>query len=302
MFTSILRRVPAFITAGAAAVAVLALAVPAGASTGAQQTSPQQVGYTTTGAQFKQVYGTVYLRNPARYAGMVARYGHSAQLWSSDIVVTVDFTASTSGKTYTPSATIYDRGTHQVIAFNTNATHHRYSEGTLPGVDPPVRFGDHLNLGITYSPATGHLDMWAENPLVLYGHRSVVQQGQDRHRLRQFAVGRVLLLHPARGSGEPGRLHRRVADQLQRPQGGPDVVVGVPQAARPALQPRPRRHSARPDRRRGQLPDLVRAEERPRRQLGHRALDSTPGARVQRALAWSPNGTMQVPLRYWSRY
>ena len=52
-------------------MAVLALAVPAGASTGAQQTSPQQVGYTTTG-------------NLAAYTGvsLTSYSGHKADLTS----------------------------------------------------------------------------------------------------------------------------------------------------------------------------------------------------------------------------
>ncbi len=51
---------------GAAAAAVLALAVPAGASTGTPAVSPEQAGYTATGAQFRHVSASVYLRNPAQ--------------------------------------------------------------------------------------------------------------------------------------------------------------------------------------------------------------------------------------------
>ena len=75
---------------GAAAAAVVALAVPAGASTGTRWISPEQAGYIATGAQFKTVSTHVYLRNPAQYAGKVASYRHSVQLWSSGLVVTVD--------------------------------------------------------------------------------------------------------------------------------------------------------------------------------------------------------------------
>src|SRR5262245_58522547 len=92
---------------GSAAAAVMALAVPAGASTGAQQTSPDQAGYTATGAQFKRAGAIVYLRDPSQYANRVARYGHSVQLWSPDVVVSVNLTARTSGtaaeRRYTPS-------------------------------------------------------------------------------------------------------------------------------------------------------------------------------------------------------
>jgi hypothetical protein len=99
------RAVSVFITAGAAAVAVLGLAVPAGASTGTSEISPEQVGYTATGAQFKGVNAAVFLRQPQQYAGQVASYGHSVQLWSSSLVVTVGLTASTSSSTGSMSPT-----------------------------------------------------------------------------------------------------------------------------------------------------------------------------------------------------
>jgi hypothetical protein len=85
------------IAAGAAAAAALGLAVPAGASTGIAEISPEQAGYIATGAQFKTIGASVYLRQPAQYAGEVGRYSHSAQLWSSGYVAVVGVTASTSG-------------------------------------------------------------------------------------------------------------------------------------------------------------------------------------------------------------
>ena len=115
------RAPSALIAAGAAAAAVLALAVPAGAVTGTAEISPEQAGYTATGAQFRHVDAGVFLRNPAQYAGEVAQYSHSIQLWSSGLVAVVGVRASTSGSGYTPYSTIYDRSTHQVIASNPNA-------------------------------------------------------------------------------------------------------------------------------------------------------------------------------------
>lgn len=53
------RAAAALITAGAAAV-VLALAAPEGASTGTAEISPEQAGYTATGAQFDFVQAAVY--------------------------------------------------------------------------------------------------------------------------------------------------------------------------------------------------------------------------------------------------
>jgi hypothetical protein len=158
-----LRRCAA-LALGTASAAVIALAGPAGASTGTAQISPAQAGYTATGAQFKEISAGVYARNPAQYARRVASFGHSVQLWSAGMVVTVGVTASTSGQTvYTPYAAIYNRSTHQVIASNPNARYCKYRVGCFPGIDT-LPFGNQLSLRIRYDPATGHLDMFARNP------------------------------------------------------------------------------------------------------------------------------------------
>ena len=96
------RAASVFITAGAAAAAVLALAVPAGASTGTTEISPEQAGYTATGAQFQNINAPVFLRQHAQYAGEVATLGHSVQLWSSGLVVTVGVSASDRIRRATP--------------------------------------------------------------------------------------------------------------------------------------------------------------------------------------------------------
>jgi hypothetical protein len=154
----------------AAAAAVLALAMPAGASTGTAQISPEQAGYTATGAQFKTIHARVFLRQPTQYAGEVASFGHSVQLWTSDLAVTVGVTASTSGSDYTPYATIYDRSTHQVIASNPNAT---YCE---PDACTPVARtffpGVSWTLTINYLPEVGEVVMSGFTDGGLWGFRS----------------------------------------------------------------------------------------------------------------------------------
>jgi hypothetical protein len=153
------RAASAFITLGAAA-AVLALAVPAGASTGTTEISPEQAGYTATGAQFKVVFARVYPRQPGQYSGEVAGFGHSVQLWSSSLVATVGIT--TTFGFYTTYATIYDRSTHQVIASNPNAVACNADGFCGPGAnsyDP----GFTVTLSISYSPADGHLIMTANS-------------------------------------------------------------------------------------------------------------------------------------------
>ena len=158
---------------GAAAAAVIALAAPAGAS--GKGINPEQAGYTAAWAQFKTITTSVYLRNPVQYAGEVASYRHSVQLWSSrsavsGVVVTLGVRASTSGSGYTPYAIIYNRGTHQVIASNPNAHWCSYRESCSPEIGS-FTFGDTLALRISYSPAAGTLDMYAGSPgLGSYGY------------------------------------------------------------------------------------------------------------------------------------
>jgi hypothetical protein len=154
------RAASALITLGAAAAAALALAVPAGAVTGTAEISPEQAGYTATGAQFKNVHAAVYLRQPSFYAGQVASFGHSVQLWSSGLVVSLGVTGSTSNKVgnYTTYATIYDRGTHQVIASNPNAQwcYEDHCSSGPANLDPSFHG---LAWGISYDPASGQLTM-----------------------------------------------------------------------------------------------------------------------------------------------
>ena len=154
---------------GTAAATVLALAVPAGASTGTRWISPEHAGYIATGAQFKTISTHVYLRNPAEYAGKVASYRHSVQLWSSGLVVTVGLKASTSGESYTNYATIYNRSTHQVIASNPNARWCNYPN-CGPGIGSPWHFGVEVSLSIWYSPTSGELNMEVGEPV--YGRDS----------------------------------------------------------------------------------------------------------------------------------
>jgi hypothetical protein len=147
------------IAAGGVAAAVLALAAPAGASTGTAEISPEQAGYTATGAQFQTIAAAVFLRQPGQYAGQVASYGHSVQLWSSGLVVTFGVTASTSGSgSYATYATIYDRSNHSVIASNPNGqtcTDDGYCDPGPTTFDP----GSTVSLSITYVPADGQISM-----------------------------------------------------------------------------------------------------------------------------------------------
>ncbi len=115
------RLLAAAAVPAAVAAVVLAGSGAAGASTGARYASVGQVGYAATGAQFRDVFANVYLRNPAQYAGEVSQYSQTVQLWSSGLVAVLGVSASTSGSTYTPYAKIYDASSHQQLASNPNA-------------------------------------------------------------------------------------------------------------------------------------------------------------------------------------
>lgn len=165
MFISSGLRWRATLALGAAAAAVLALAAPAGASTGPAQISPEQAGYSATGAQFKTITATVYLRNPAQYSGEVASFAHSVQLWSAGLVVSFGVRADTTAalRPYTPFATIYDRATHQVIASNPNSMNCD-PDGCTPGPVNTIGGNRYFLIWMRYSPATGQLFMYELDP------------------------------------------------------------------------------------------------------------------------------------------
>jgi hypothetical protein len=89
----------------------------------------------------------------------VASYGHSVQLWSSGLVVTVGVRASTSGAgSYIPYATIYNRSTHQVIASNPNAQ--SCDPVTNKCFAPqPYNPGIEVHLEADYNSSIGRVDM-----------------------------------------------------------------------------------------------------------------------------------------------
>jgi hypothetical protein len=149
------RAVPALTAFGAAAAAVLALAAPAAAKTGTSELSPEQAGFTATGAQFQTITADVYLRNPTQYAGSVAGFGQSVQLWSGDTVAIFGVTASTTGTSYTPYAVVYDRSTHAVVASNPGALW--CDNGACGATIGTWNTGDTLSMKVTYSPASGTL-------------------------------------------------------------------------------------------------------------------------------------------------
>ena len=150
------------------------------------------------------------------------------------LVVTLGVTASASGPAYTQYATVYDRSTHAVIALEPERRVLRRQrervQPSRPAVRPRYPAGsEHQLLPGRRQPGNDRgLQRRVQLRLVLHGHRAVVHPGQDRHRLRQLAVGRVVLTQAARESGQGRRLQQRAADHVQRPHLVAVVVVGAP--------------------------------------------------------------------------
>jgi hypothetical protein len=145
-----------------AAGAVLGLAGPAGAVTGTAEISPEQAGYTATGAQFKEIDARVYLRQPGQYAGEVGQYSHSVQLWSSGYVAVVGVRASTSGSTYTPYAKVFDPSGHQLLASDPGA---QWCDDHADGCSTTLgtfAAGETVDLSIEYDATRGFVHFGAD--------------------------------------------------------------------------------------------------------------------------------------------
>jgi hypothetical protein len=181
-----LRRLLGAVAPGVVVAVLLAGSGVAGASTGTAEISPEHAGYAASGAQFRHISASVYLRNPAQYAGEVASFGHSVQLWSSGLVVTVGLTTSTSGSAYTPYATVYDRSTHQVMASNPNAQYCEPSGDCF--YDRPFTFpsGSRLTLTINYLPEEGEVAMFESSD---HGYDFVSSYALTAQSFTQARVG-----------------------------------------------------------------------------------------------------------------
>jgi hypothetical protein len=160
-----MRRI--FPTAVAGITALAATLITAGmasASTGTTQISPEEAGYSATGAQFQTVSASVYLRNPEQYATEVGGYGHSVQLWSSGLVLVLGVSDTTAAGSkaagFSPAVAVFDRSTHALLAASGNGT---ISAQWCPagGSCQPATSGGSFAVGMTvtermhYSTSTG---------------------------------------------------------------------------------------------------------------------------------------------------
>jgi hypothetical protein len=160
-----MHKVLTIAVAAIAAVATsLIMAGVASASTGTPEISPEEAGYSATGAQFQTVSAAVYLRNPEQYATEVAGYGHSVQLWSSGLAMVLgvsDTTATGSAAAgFSPAVAVFDRSTHALLASSTNGSI-AAQWCSAGGSCQPATAGGSFAVGATvtermhYSPTTG---------------------------------------------------------------------------------------------------------------------------------------------------
>lgn len=158
------KMVTAAIAGIAAITASMTMAGMASASTGTPRISPEESGYSATGAQFKDVRASVYLRNPEQYAAVVAGYGHSVQLWSSGLVMVLGVSGTTAkggaAAGFGPAVAVFDRNTHALLASSTNDTIPAQwrpaggpSQPWTPGNSFPT--GTTVTERIHYNPMTG---------------------------------------------------------------------------------------------------------------------------------------------------
>jgi hypothetical protein len=158
-----MRKIITAAIAGTTAIAAsLTMAGMASASIGTPRISPEESGYSATGARFKDVSASVYLRNPEQYASLVGGYAHSVQLWSSDLVIVLGVSGSTAiGATagFSPAVRVYDRGSHALLASSANGTIPAQwrpaasSSGPWAGQTFPIRMT--VTERIRYDPASG---------------------------------------------------------------------------------------------------------------------------------------------------
>jgi hypothetical protein len=141
---------------GALSIALAAVS-PALALTGAPVFSPEQGGYSATGAHFRYIETTVTLPDPTAFASNVNGFGLSVQLWTKSrvVVLGVSNTTATAGD-YSAAVAVYNRTTHNLIcstASSTQSCPHVPTGWTSGKNSFPV--GDTVTLSIFYDRFVG---------------------------------------------------------------------------------------------------------------------------------------------------
>lgn len=161
-----MRKILTTAVAGIGALATsLVMAGIASASTGTTEISPEEAGYSATGAQFQTVGASVFLRNPEQYATEVTGYGHSVQLWSSGLVMVLGVSDTTAAGSkaagFSPAVAVFDRSTHALLASSSNPAQIPAFWCPAAGTCQPATAGGSFAVGATvtermhYNPSTG---------------------------------------------------------------------------------------------------------------------------------------------------
>lgn len=167
------RLVTAAAAAAAAPLLALALAVPASASTGprhfascATNDGGACAGYIASGAQFRFVTNTAFLRNPAFYSAITNGIGWQDGLKSTsnpastwDAIVGIS-DSTTSGTIYSPQSLVYHNGS--LVAIGPNAVFCP-AGGTCQPASAGGGFqpGDTVTQTVFYNRTTGTVNMTA---------------------------------------------------------------------------------------------------------------------------------------------
>jgi hypothetical protein len=169
------RLITAAAAAAAAPLLALALAVPASASTGptkfascATNDGGACAGYIASGARFRFVTNTAFLRNPAQYSAITNGIGWQDGLKSLtagstwDAIIGISDT-TTSGTIYSPQSLVYHNGSIVAVAPNAvfcpaGGTCQPASSGG--GFNP----GDTVTETVFYDQSTGTVNFQASDP------------------------------------------------------------------------------------------------------------------------------------------
>jgi hypothetical protein len=169
------RSITAAAAAAAAPLLALALAVPASASTGptkfascATNDGGACAGYIASGARFRSVTDTAFLRNPDQYVAITNGIGWQDGLKSTTTGSTWDAIVGISdvpdsGAGYSPQSLVYHNGS--IVAVAPNATWCPAGGScttNLSGAAFPV--GDTVTETVFYNLAVGTVDFRASDP------------------------------------------------------------------------------------------------------------------------------------------
>jgi hypothetical protein len=152
-------RVFGTIVSGVGALAItLGSAGIASAATGPVVYSPEQAGFSATGAKFQYVQSSVILPDPAKSSGQVSQVRLSLQLWTKYRIVDLGLvhTSAMTTNHYRADVSVYSRTTHALLCSTLSSTSPCPNVGSR-WTDGSVDFtpGDTMTLAIQYDRSNG---------------------------------------------------------------------------------------------------------------------------------------------------